>query len=154
VHDVVVDGDGEPLLVSTLFSCNAGGGGCRYADLGAARFVPVAFCPGFLRGSSSIGDYAVVGISQQRENRAFSDLVLDEQLAERGVKTRCALQVIDLRSGDVAHELRIEGAVAELFDTALLPGCRNPGAVGFQSNEIRRTLSLPPEALQSMIDAL
>ncbi|MCB1641911.1 MAG: DUF4915 domain-containing protein, partial [Xanthomonadales bacterium] len=102
------------------------------------------FCPGFLRGLSFVGDYAIVGISQQRENRTFNDLQLDEQLSRRGVRARCALQVIDLRRGDVVHELRIEGAVAELFDTAVLPGCRNPGAVGFRSDEIRHTLSLPP----------
>ncbi len=129
-----------------LWLLNAGSGEFGYADLEAGRFVPVAFCPGFMRGLSFVGDYAVVGISKQRENRTFSDLVLDEQLSKRGVSARCALQVIDLRSGDVAHELRIDGAVEELFDTAILPGCRNPGAIGFQSDEIRRTLSLPPEA--------
>jgi uncharacterized protein (TIGR03032 family) len=91
------------------------------------------------------GDYAVVGISQQRENRSFTDLLLDERLAERGVQARCALQIIDLRRGDVVHELRIEGAIVELFDTAVLPGCRNPGAVGFLSDEIRQTLVLPPD---------
>jgi len=127
-----------------LWVLNAGTGEFGRIDLASGRFSPIAFCPGFLRGLSFVGNYAVVGISQQRENRTFSDLVLDEQLAKRGVKARCAIQIIDLRSGDVAHELRIEGAVAELFDTAVIPGCKNPGAVGFQSDEIRRTLVLPP----------
>lgn len=129
-----------------LWLLNAGTGEFGHVELDSGRFVPIAFCPGFLRGLSFVGDYAVVGISQQRENRTFSDLVLDANLAERGVKARCAIQIIDLRSGDVAHELRIEGAIAELFDTAVLTGCRNPGAVGFQSDEIRRTLVLPPDA--------
>ncbi|MCB1628146.1 MAG: TIGR03032 family protein, partial [Xanthomonadales bacterium] len=129
-----------------LWLLNAGSGEFGYADLDGGRFVPIAFCPGFLRGLSFVGDYAIVGISQQRENRTFNDLQLDEQLSRRGVRARCALQVIDLRRGDVAHELRIEGAVAELFDTAVLPGCRNPGAVGFRSDEIRHTLSMPPMA--------
>ena len=115
------------------------------ADSG--KFVPVAFCPCFMHGLSFVGDYAIVGISEQRENRTFTDLILDEQLTKRGVKARCALQVIDLKRGDVVHELRIEGAIAELFDTAVLPGCRNPGAVGFMSDEVRRTLHLPPDAL-------
>ncbi|MCB1589324.1 MAG: TIGR03032 family protein [Xanthomonadales bacterium] len=129
-----------------LWLLNAGTGEFGYAELDSGRFVPVAFCPGFLRGLSFVGDYAIVGISQQRENRTFNDLQLDEQLSRRGVRARCALQVIDLRRGDVVHELRIEGAVAELFDTAVLPGCRNPGAVGFRSDEIRHTLSMPPMA--------
>lgn len=128
-----------------LWLLNAGSGEFGYADLDGGKFVPVAFCPGFMRGLSFVGDYAIVGISEQRENRTFTDLVLDEQLGKRGVKARCALQVIDLKRGDVVHELRIEGAIAELFDTAVLPGCRNPGAVGFMSDEVRRTLYLPPD---------
>lgn len=128
-----------------LWLLNAGSGEFGYADLDSGKFVPVAFCPGFMRGLSFVGDYAIVGISEQRENRTFTDLILDEQLAKRGVKARCALQVIDLKRGDVVHELRIEGAIAELFDTAVLPGCRNPGAVGFMSDEVRRTLALPPD---------
>ena len=54
--------------------------------------------------------------------------------------------MIDLERGDVVHELRIEGMVDELFDTAVIPGARNPAMVGFVSDEIRRTLSLPPDA--------
>lgn len=130
-----------------LWLLNAGSGEFGHLDLASGRFEPVAFCPGFLRGLSFIGDYAVVGISQQRENRSFTDLLLDQRLAERGVKARCAIQIIDLRRGDVVHELRIEGAIVELFDTAVLPGCRNPGAVGFLSDEIRKTLVLPPDVV-------
>lgn len=128
-----------------LWLLNAGSGEFGHLDLASGRFEPIAFCPGFLRGLSFVGDYAVVGISQQRENRSFTDLLLDQRLAERGVKARCAIQIIDLRRGDVVHELRIEGAIAELFDTAVLSGCRNPGAVGFLSDEIRKTLVLPPD---------
>lgn len=128
-----------------LWLLNAGTGEFGYMDLARGHFEAVAFCPGFLRGLSFSGDYAVVGISQQRENRSFSDLALDQRLADRGVQARCAIQIIDLRRGDVVHELRIQGAVVELFDTAVLPGVRNPGAVGFLSDEIRRTIVLPPD---------
>jgi uncharacterized protein (TIGR03032 family) len=128
-----------------LWLLNAGTGEFGHVDFAAGRFVPVAFCPGFLRGLSFIGDYAVVGLSKQRQNRTFSDLVLDEKLAERGVSARCAVQVIDLKRGDVAHELRLDGVIEELFDTAIIAGARNCGAVGFVSDEIRRTLSLSPE---------
>lgn len=127
-----------------LWLLNAGSGEFGWVDLAAGRFEPVAFCPGFLRGLAFVGDYAIVGLSSQRENRSFRDLALDQRLADKGVAARCALQVIDLKRGDVAHELRIEGVVSELFDVAVLPGARNPGAVGFRNEDIRRTLSLPP----------
>src|SRR5690606_37547595 len=81
-----------------LWLLNAGSGELGYIELETGRFVPLAFCPGFLRGLSFVGDYAIVGISQQRENRTMSDLALDDELKKRGVKARCAIQIIDLRN--------------------------------------------------------
>lgn len=129
-----------------LWLLNSGTGEFGFVDREHGAFESVAFCPGYLRGLSFLGDYAVVGLSRQRQNRSFSGLDLDRRLDDKRVAARCAVQVIDLRRGDVAHELRIEGVVEELFDTAVLRDTRQPGAVGFVSDEIRRTLSLPPEA--------
>jgi uncharacterized protein (TIGR03032 family) len=126
-----------------LYLLNAGSGELGYVDFQSGKFIPIVFCPGFLRGLSFVGDFAVVGISKQRQNRTFSDLVLDQQLADRGVSARCAVQVIDLKRGEVAHELRLDGVIEELFDTAIIPNARSCGAVGFMSDEIVRTLSLP-----------
>lgn len=128
-----------------LWLLNAGTGEFGHLELHTGRFIPLAFCPGFLRGLSFVGDFAVVGISALRENRTFQDLELGAALAHRGVKARCAVLVIDLRSGDVVHELALEGAVQELFDTAVIPNARYPGAVGFRTDEIRHTLMLPPQ---------
>jgi hypothetical protein len=62
--------------------------------------------------------------------------------------------VVDLRSGDVVHWLRIEGVVRELYDVALLPGRRNPAMIGFRSDEIRRILSFDtdPDAAATSYD--
>jgi hypothetical protein len=52
------------------------------------------------------------------------------------------VQVIDLRTGDAVHWLRIEGVVDELYDVITLPGVRNPMALGFKTDEIRRVISI------------
>lgn len=52
------------------------------------------------------------------------------------------MQVIDLRTGDVVHWVRIEGVVEELYDVVVLPGARRPMALGFKTDEIRRVLSI------------
>jgi hypothetical protein len=45
--------------------------------------------------------------------------------------------VIDLRTGDVAHWLRLDGGlVQELYDVVALPGVVRPKALGFQTDEI------------------
>jgi uncharacterized protein (TIGR03032 family) len=128
-----------------LWLLNSGTGELGSVDPQRGRFEPVAFCPGYLRGLSFCGDFAIVGLSKQRQNRSFTGLDLDRRLADKGTSARCAVQVIDLTRGDVVHELRIDGVVEELFDTAVLPGVVNPGAVGFVSDEIRQTLVLAPE---------
>jgi uncharacterized protein (TIGR03032 family) len=125
-----------------LWLHNSGTGEFGYVDLRARRFEPVAFCPGYLRGLDFIGDFAVMGLSKPRENKTFSGLVLNEQLQERKTLARCAIQVVDLRTGDVVHWLRIDGIVEELYDVIVLPGVHRPMAVGFKTDEIRRIISM------------
>jgi uncharacterized protein (TIGR03032 family) len=81
----------------------------------------VAFCPGYARGLALHGDFAVVGLSKPRDSKTFTGLELDEALRARDVEARCGLLVIDLRTGDVVHSLRLEGVIAELYDVAVLP---------------------------------
>jgi hypothetical protein len=50
--------------------------------------------------------------------------------------------VIDLRSGDTVHWIRITGMIEELYDVAVLPGAVRPMALGLMSDEIRRTISV------------
>ena len=102
--------------------------------------MPVAFCPGYLRGLSFINQFAVVGLSMGRDD-TFGSLPLQNALAERYVMPRCAIQIVDLDSGDVVHELRIKGDVAELYDTAVLPGIRLSATVGYMSEEFMMRIS-------------
>lgn len=95
-----------------------------------------------MRGLSFHGDFALVGLSKPRENKTFSGLALDDHLKSRNAEARCGIQVIDLRSGDIVHWLRIEGVVEELYDVVTLPRVRRPMALGFKTDEIRRVLSI------------
>jgi hypothetical protein len=38
--------------------------------------------------------------------------------------------------------MRIEGVVRELYDVALIPGIRNPSAIGFKTDEISRIITV------------
>jgi len=125
-----------------LWLLNSGTGELGYLDRGGRKFVAIAFCPGYARGLAFIGSYAVVGLSLARENRTFQGLPLDAALASRGAEPRCGLLVIDTKSGDTVEWLRIEGVVRELFDVAVLPGVRNPAAIGFRTDEIMRVISI------------
>lgn len=125
-----------------LWLLNSGAGFFGYVDLKRGVFEPVTFCPGYLRGCAFIGDFAIVGLSKARGKKTFSGLALDENLRTRDSEARCGLLVIDLRTGDIVHWLRIEGVVEELYDVAVLPGVRRPMAIGFKTDEIRRMITI------------
>jgi len=125
-----------------LWALNSGAGEVGTVDLDRGRFEPLAFCPGYLRGLDFVGPYALVGLSEPRENRTFAGLPLQDRMAAAKVGPRCGVFVIDTRTGDVVHWLRLEGVVNELYDVIALPGLARPMMIGFKSDEIRRTVSV------------
>ena len=125
-----------------LWVLNSGTGEFGTVDLAKGRFEPMTFCPGYLRGMAFIGNHALVGLSEPRENRTFAGLPLQDRVAAEKVEPRCGVYVIDTRSGDIVHWLRIEGVVSELYDVIALPGVIRPSMIGFRSQEIRRTVSV------------
>jgi hypothetical protein len=42
----------------------------------------------------------------------------------------------------MAHWVRLEGVVRELYDVAFLPGVRCPSAIGFRTDEIKYVISI------------
>jgi uncharacterized protein (TIGR03032 family) len=144
--EVVAEGLSMPhsprLRDGRLWLLNSGAGELGHIDLKTGKFEAVAFCPGYARGLAFIGDHAVVGLSMARENRTFQGLPLDDALAGRGADPRCGLLIIDTRTGDTVEWVRIEGVVRELFDVAVLPGVRNPSALGFKTDEVLRVISM------------
>lgn len=74
----------------------------------------------------------------------MSGLELDERLHKQDVESRCGLMVIDLTTGAIVHWLRLEGHISELYDVQVLSGVRRPLALGFQTDEISRLLTIAP----------
>jgi uncharacterized protein (TIGR03032 family) len=125
-----------------VYLTNAGTGEFGRADLKRGKFEPIAFCPGYLRGLAFVDRFAIVTLSLPRESGTFQGLALDEHLKARGTDPRCGLMVIDLKTGDAPHWLRLDGVVKELYDVAVLPGVKRPAAIGFKTDEIRRVLKV------------
>jgi uncharacterized protein (TIGR03032 family) len=125
-----------------LYMLESGTGHFGWIDLKAGRFEPIAFCPGYARGLSFIGNFALIGLSKPRDNSSFSGLQLDENLAQRDASARCGVLVVDLKTGDTVHWLRIEGVVQELYDVVALPGVVRPMVLGFKTDEIHRMITV------------
>ncbi|BBK41487.1 TIGR03032 family protein [Allostella vacuolata] len=140
-NEIVATGLSMPhsprLYRGRLWMIQTGTGEFGHIDLASGRFQPVCFLPGFARGLAFTGDHAVIGVSRPRENRTFEGLALNERLTAAGVDPQCRICIVNLRTGDVEHQLMIEGVVQELYDVAVLPGISRPKMLGFRTDEIR-----------------
>jgi uncharacterized protein (TIGR03032 family) len=125
-----------------LWVLNSGCGEFGRVNLETGQFEALAFCPGYLRGLAFVGDYAVVSLSQPRHDKTFNGLRLEAELAKRDAVAQCGLQVIDLKTGDIAHWLKVENTVTEIYDVVALPGALRPMALGLKNDEIERLLVL------------
>lgn len=124
-----------------LWLLNSGTGELGWIEEG--RFQPLCFLPGFARGLAFVEGCAVVGLSKLRSPQ-FNGLPLDDRLAELNQPGGCCgLRVIDLASGSVLHSLDLPEPIDELFDVVLLPGVRQPRAIGLQGEAIDCLVKLP-----------
>jgi uncharacterized protein (TIGR03032 family) len=148
--ETVVSGLSMPhsprLYRGRLWLLDSGSGRFGWIEPESGRFEEVCFCPGYARGLAFVGEFAVIGLSLPRHNRSFSGLPLDDELSRHDASPRCGLLVVDLRTGDAVHSLRLEGAIHELYDVAAMPGVVRPMALGFRSDEIRRMITIAPES--------
>lgn len=127
---------------NALWLLNSGQGELMKLDTATGRTETICFCPGYARGLTIHGNYAVIGLSRPRHNKTFSGLSLNEKLAEQNVSPRCGLQVVNLSTGDVEHTLWLEGIVEEIYDVTALPGIRSPMAIGLVNTEIQKMVSI------------
>ncbi|MGK7878930.1 MAG: TIGR03032 family protein [Crocosphaera sp.] len=145
-NEIIADGLSMPhsprWYQEKLWILNSGTGELGFIDIETGKFNPVTFCPGYLRGFSLYNDFAVVGISEPRHNKTFQGLPLDKRLKKKKAIPRCGLLIIDLRTADIVHSLRIEGIVEELYDVDVLPQITRPMAIGFKTDEIRRFVTI------------
>lgn len=110
-------------LKDRLWVLNSGFGEVGWIDLpgnGVGQFRPVARCPGFTRGLSGHGRFLVVGLSRPRYGTESEERM--PCFSDPSAKNWCGIQILDSDSGECVHWFRIEGAVREIFDVAVLPG--------------------------------
>jgi len=122
-----------------LWILNSGTGDFGYIENG--EFVPITFCPGYARGLSFIGDFAVVGLSQPRDYH-FSGLLIAERLEQKQAQARCGILIINLNTGDIIEWLDMDNEATELYDVAILPQVRCPLALGFKTGNIAQFVTI------------
>ncbi len=127
-----------------LYVLESGRGMIRRVDPKSGVATDLAFCPGFLRGMTIVGDHALVTISRPSK-ASFWPHPIEDELARRGLTPWTGVLVVDLRNGDIVASIRVEGATTQLFDVVALPGIACPAIVGPQ--DMRSEISFDAAAL-------
>ena len=89
------------------------------AASGKGTFEPRVFCPGFARELVIYNDFAFVGLSKPRFG-TMEGVTLHQKLRDVESEASCGIQIIDLAKGLCTQWLRIDGAVTEIFDVAVI----------------------------------
>jgi uncharacterized protein (TIGR03032 family) len=127
-----------------IYLLDSGRGQIARVDPQSGAKTDIAFCPGFLRGLAIHNGHAIATVSLPRDG-AFSGLALQDELKKRDGEPWCGICIVDLRSGDLVEWIRLNGAIRELFDVAVIPEVRCPMALGVQSPDIQSLISFDPE---------
>ncbi len=123
-----------------LFVLDSGRGYLERVDPRTGAREKVAFLSGFARGMALWNNFALVTLSMPRDG-SFGGLELQDNLQAKGGEAWCGVQVIDLRTGDAVHWIRLSGHIKELFDIAILPGVVCPMGVGVNAPEMSTMLN-------------
>ena len=131
-----------------LWVLNSGAGAFGYVDLETKQFNAVTLCPGYARGLSFCGNFALIGVSKVKSNSSSEALILEKRLAAEKVESYCGLQIVDLRKNETAPLLLLEEPVEQIRDVMVIPNTRNPMLLGFNSDEIYRYMVFNQELLK------
>lgn len=100
------------------------------------------FIPGFLRGLSFVGNYAIVGSSDDRHENTFVGLPLGERLRKENVDPVCGFHVINLDSFNVQHTFKFNG-VKEIYDVNFVEGIKRPKIFNMNDPQLPMQFDLP-----------
>ncbi|MDQ0462391.1 uncharacterized protein (TIGR03032 family) [Caulobacter ginsengisoli] len=128
-----------------LWALDSGRGNLIRVDRQTGASEVVAFCPGFLRGLSFHGRFALVTVSLPRHEATFTGLALADALAAKDSDPWCGVCIVDTVTGDTVEWIRLEGAITELFDIAVVPDVICPMAVGVDSPDLQTMVTFDPE---------
>lgn len=81
-------------------------------------------------------DFGFFGLGRCFFDLKYPSCLLFQRLKDADSEPLCGNQVIDLASGACAQWFRIDGAVAELYDVAVVTGFTQPMALGFATDHI------------------
>jgi uncharacterized protein (TIGR03032 family) len=122
-----------------LWVLNAGQGELLRVNVHSGETDVVCALPGFLRGLCCVGNYALVGLSQIREQHIFGDLPVQK----RHDALRCGVAIVDLTRGTQVGWLEFTAGCQELYGVAFLAHCQCPNLLSREKPQTLAAVAAP-----------
>ena len=107
-------------------------------DTQSGSFEIIKKLDGFVRGMDRYGDYLFIGLSKLRENNTtFSDLSISKKSNFSGVV------IIHMPTASIVGHIKYENSVEEIYDVKILPGCRRPGILNTEGEDLKTAITSP-----------
>lgn len=141
--ETVLDGLSMPHSPRTyqgqLYVLNSGNGELLKVDPEKNTSDVVCFLPGYLRGLSFVGPYALVGMSHIREKHIFGGLPIQE----RTDSLTCGVAVVELATGKHVATFEFTSGCTELYDVSFLPGVQRPNILNMEREAVHDAITNP-----------
>jgi len=122
-----------------LWVLNSGAGELLLVDPDSGTSNVVAQLPGYLRGLSFVGPYAIVGMCKIREKHIFGGLPIQQRVNQ----LQCGIAIIDLRHGNCVGQFEFTSGCEELYDVQFLTGIRRPTILNLDKPAVREAVTNP-----------
>jgi uncharacterized protein (TIGR03032 family) len=124
-----------------LWLLNSGAGELLRLDPARGQADVVCALPGYLRGLTFVGPYALIGLCKIREKQIFGGLPIET----RHPKLSCGVSVVDSRNGRQAGFFEFTTGCTEIFDIRFLPGRTRPSVINMQMPQWQQAVNAPPD---------
>ena len=122
-----------------LWVLNSGTGELLLVNTQDGRRQAVCRLPGYLRGLTFVGPYALIGMSRIRQRHIFGGLPLQQS----GEALQCGVAVVDVRSGQRVAMFEFTSGCTELYDVQYLPRWRRPMILNQHQTAVQEALTDP-----------
>ena len=86
-------------------------------------------------------DFAFVALSKM-SSKDYQELELGTELRKRNLEPWCGIFIVDLKNAKLLHWFQLQGLISELDDLTVITDSCTPSLIGFQNQQIKRTISL------------
>jgi uncharacterized protein (TIGR03032 family) len=122
-----------------LYLLNSGAGQLLSFDPNTKQAKTIIELPGYLRGLSFAGNFALVGLCQVREKHIFGGLPVQQ----RHPRLLCGVAIIDLQTNQQIAFFEFTSGVQELYEVLFLPDVHRPMILNSEKDATRQAFTAP-----------